>query len=271
MKSTSHIERLSRVFIYAAGDNHPEHPPKYLGNGFENIEILLGGEVLYPTPEGLKCFGRGTIFWHQEGEWDIWKNVSADHRYRCVCFTFQTSARARPVPEIGTWRDLSSLDAFVNEAMELFIHPETESDYLTGWVYGTLLRQFIKDVPLSGNQLPRSLYLALLHIDTALPRAISLTELTRIVLCSEMQINRLFMKYLHCTPGKYILRRRLLYGANLLSSALEIKNIAMECGFRTLPGFYNAFRKHFHCSPGEYRRRLAFCRNHQLSGKHQTR
>ena len=262
-----HIERLSKVLIFAADDNH-SYVPKPLKKGFENIEILLDGKVYYPTPDGVKSFGRGTIFWHHSGELDIWKSASGEHGYRCACFTFQTKENAIPpssgISSIGAWQDLWTLDGFIMEVRELFNTPNTNIDLLTAWVYGTLLRQFIPNSQ-QNQRFPRLLYLALLHIDVNLPKSIELNELTKIIGCSSMHLNRMFSKYLHCTPANYIMQRRMMHAANLLNTRLHIKKIAEECDFDSLAGFYSAFNRHFHMSPGEYRRQCAFNQNQRLN------
>ncbi|MDR2614508.1 MAG: helix-turn-helix transcriptional regulator, partial [Candidatus Accumulibacter sp.] len=43
--------------------------------------------------------------------------------------------------------------------------------------------------------------------------------------------------------------------AMLQNTALPIKQIAIECGFRSVHYFSNRFRKYHACSPGEMRRR----------------
>lgn len=263
MKITDHIQKLSKVLIYAAPDI-PIIPAESLPNGFENIEIMLSGEVFYPIDSKLQRFGRGTIFWHQAGEFDIWQNTSVENSYRCVCFTFETSRRARPVPSIGHWQDMSNLDFFVKEAMNLFFNPQADNDSLTAWVYGTLLHQFSGPVSLPENYLPRNLYLALKHIDVVFPQQVTLDELAQIIGTSKMQLNRLFMQHLNCTPGEFILKRRLQYAANLLASRLAIKQIAEECCFQSLAGFYSAFNKYFKISPGQYRKQLAYCQINKI-------
>ena len=255
MRYCNHIENLSKVLVFSAPD-HYDLIPKPLDDGFENVEILLDGEVFYPTAGGIQRFKRGTIFWHRSGEFDIWQNASAEHGYRCVCFTFTVNGApaSRVMPSIGVWKDIDNMDKFVCEARQLFANPNTDNDLLTAYVYGTLLRQFMAADELPHQQIPRKLYMAQLHINVTLPRAVAMDELARVVGCSSMHLNRLFTQYLNCTPAEYIMRRRMLHAANLLASSLAIKVIAEECSFKSLTGFYSAFRKYFNISPGKYRK-----------------
>ena len=265
LQSISHVERLSRVGVYADPDNRNNIPEK-LDPNRENIEILLSGEVFYPDERGKnQRFGKGTIFWHRSGEFDIFNNADESYRYRCAVFTFEVNSFNRPVPSIGQWQDPGTLENFIHEASELFLNPQTDNEFLTIWCYGTLLRQFISTGYSAGETLPTIMQNALLHINTRIPDAVSIKELTDTVKCSSVQLHRLFMQHLKMSPGEYILRRRLVHAANLLLSGLAIQRIADECGFQSVPGFYNAFRKVYHCSPGEYRERAAFRKNLKLN------
>ena len=258
LKSISHVEKLSRVGVYADPDNRT-HIPEKLAQNRENIEILLAGEVFYPDGKGKnQRFGRGTIFWHRSGEFDIFNNTVSTSRYRCAVFTFEVNSFNRPVPSIGQWQDPGSLENFIYEASKLFLSPQTDNEFLTIWCYGTLLRQFITTDFCAGETLPTILQQALLHINIRMPEAVSIKELTTVIQCSAAQLHRLFMQHLKITPGEYILRRRLVHAANLLLSGLAIQRIADECGFQTIPGFYSAFRKVYNCTPGEYREHAAF-------------
>ena len=255
MQITEHIQTLAKIEIFADPDSRIHTESLRLPDNVEHIEILLDGEVFYPGKDGsIQRFKRGTIFWHQGGEFDIWRNTSADSRYRCAGFTFVVKNHQRPVPEIGQWQQLEKLEEFVNEAMELFWNPERDPEMLGTWVYGTLLRQYMPPIAIGQNRISKHLSSALEHIHYVLPQAVSLTELAAVVGCSTMQLNRLFMQNFNLTPGQYILAARLKRSANLLYSDLSIQRIAEECGFKTMTGFYKAFRKFYTMTPGEYRR-----------------
>ena len=265
LKSISHVEKLTRVGVYADPDNR-RHIPEKLAQNLENIEILLDGEVLYPDEHGKLChFGRGTIFWHRSGEFDIFKNTVKDVPYRCAVFTFSVNSFNRPVPSIGQWQNLEQLENFISEAFELFYNQQADNEFITIYTYGTLLRQFIPVNPSATGTMPSILYRALLHINTRMPNMVTIKELTGILKCSPVQLHRLFVQKFNLSPGEYILKRRLEHAANLLLSNLAIQRIAEECGFHTQQGFYGAFRKIYGCTPGEYRKRATFRKKLKLA------
>lgn len=258
MQIVEHIRNLARVEIYADPDRRINQESLRLPDNVEHIELLLAGEVFYQGENGtIQRFKRGTIFWHQGGEFDIWRNTSADSRYRCAGFTFNVKNSKRPVPEVGQWKQLEKLDDFVNEAMELFWSPERDLEMLGVWIYGTLLRQYMPAAVPTEEKMSNILCNALKHIHFVLPDAVSVAELANVASCSAMQLNRLFLQKFNLTPGEYITSERLKRSANLLCSNLSIQRVAEECGFKTLVGFYKAFRKFYNMTPGEYRRMIA--------------
>ena len=258
MQIVEHIRNLARVEIYADPDRRINQESLRLPENVEHIELLLAGEVFYHGENGaVQRFKRGTIFWHQGGEFDIWRNTSADSRYRCAGFTFNVKSSKRPVPEVGQWQQIEKLDDFVNEAMELFWSPERDWDMLGVWIYGTLLRQYMPATAVAGEGMSNILRNALTHIHVILPNAVSVAELAHVAGCSVMQLNRLFLQNFNLTPGQYITAKRLKHSANLLCSTLSIQRVAEECGFKTMVGFYKAFRKFYNMTPGEYRRMIA--------------
>tara|TARA_R100000027_G_scaffold8406_1_gene6230 strand:+ start:10989 stop:11753 length:765 start_codon:yes stop_codon:yes gene_type:complete len=82
-------------------------------------------------------------------------------------------------------------------------------------------------------------------------------ELAAEVSLSTTQLDRLFKKEYEMSPRQYLDRRRLSDAqAQLEVSAIPIKQIAFELGFRSLSYFSRWFSKHNGESPREYRRRF---------------
>lgn len=254
MQITDHIQQLLWVDVYADSDKYRNPADARGPENVETVEILLAGEVLYPAQDGtLQCFGRGTIFWHQSCEYFICRNAVEDSRYRCAVFTFASTAKKRPVPSIGVWQDLTQLDLFVHEAVQLFLAGNTNLDMLSVWIYGTLLRQYIATPENACQHIPQVLAMALRHINYVMPQNLSIAELANKAGCSVMHLNRLFKQQFQLTPAEYILKQRMLFAANLLNSSLSVQRIASECGFKTTVGFYKAFNKVYNTTPGKYR------------------
>lgn len=72
---------------------------------------------------------------------------------------------------------------------------------------------------------------------------------------SAEHISRSIKKHFGCTPTDWINHFRLRHGANLLvSTDMEIIEVAMESGFENLSHFYHLFKKKFYLSPARYRK-----------------
>jgi transcriptional regulator GlxA family with amidase domain len=79
---------------------------------------------------------------------------------------------------------------------------------------------------------------------------LSLDELADYLSVSRRQLERLFLKYLHCTPSRYYLKLRLIRARQLLKqSALPVMQVAAECGFISTQHFAKRYREHYAVSP----------------------
>ncbi len=66
-------------------------------------------------------------------------------------------------------------------------------------------------------------------------------------------LNRLFRKYVNCTPVQYLIRMRLEYAAQLLTlNTRDIRSVAEECGYRDAAFFSREFKKHYGVPPREF-------------------
>ncbi len=64
-----------------------------------------------------------------------------------------------------------------------------------------------------------------------------------------------FRKYYNQPPGKWLLQRRLDYSAVLLKNpALNVSQVALDCGFEDLSHFSRSFKEKFGTSPATYRK-----------------
>jgi transcriptional regulator GlxA family with amidase domain len=83
---------------------------------------------------------------------------------------------------------------------------------------------------------------------------IELDELASFVSVSRRQLERLFHRYLTCTPSRYYLRLRLDRARQLLKqTTLSIIEVSSACGFVSTPHFSRCYRKHIGFSPREDR------------------
>lgn len=92
-------------------------------------------------------------------------------------------------------------------------------------------------------------------MEANIEEAIELDELACYVGLSRRQLERLFQKYLHCTPSKYYMKLRLFRARQLLKqTSMSIIDIAAACGFVSTPHFSKCYREHLGVPPREERR-----------------
>ena len=85
---------------------------------------------------------------------------------------------------------------------------------------------------------------------------ISQVELAEYVDLSRRQLQRLFQKYLYCTPSRYYLQLRLQRARDLLHrSDLNLVDIAAHTGFVSSSHFSKSFKERFGHAPSTERRR----------------
>ncbi|MFT5720933.1 MAG: transcriptional regulator GlxA family with amidase domain [Motiliproteus sp.] len=83
---------------------------------------------------------------------------------------------------------------------------------------------------------------------------IEMDELAHYAGLSRRQLERLFLKYLQCSPSKYYLKLRLFRARQLLKqSDLAIIEIATACGFVSTPHFSRCYREQLGVPPSEER------------------
>lgn len=86
---------------------------------------------------------------------------------------------------------------------------------------------------------------------------ISREEIARAAGVSNRQLNLLFQKYLHTSPGRYLIERRIALAKELLASGrLPVNEIARMSGFSTAEFFIRTFRQHTGVTPGSCNHKL---------------
>lgn len=92
-------------------------------------------------------------------------------------------------------------------------------------------------------------------MENNLEEPIELDEMAGFVDVSRRQIERMFHKYLECSPSRYYLRLRLDRARQLLKqSNMSIVEISTACGFISTPHFSRCYRKHLGVSPRDDRK-----------------
>ncbi len=105
-----------------------------------------------------------------------------------------------------------------------------------------------------GTNQPKLLEIVAL-MEANLEEPIGLDELADYVDLSRRQLERLFQKYLHCSPSRYYLKLRLTRARQLLKqTSLSIIEVASACGFVSTPHFSKCYREFFGVPPRDERR-----------------
>ena len=96
-----------------------------------------------------------------------------------------------------------------------------------------------------------------------------LDELASFVDLSRRQLERLFQKYLNCSPHRYYLQLRLGKARQLLKQTnMSIIEIAIACGFVSTPHFSKCYRNSFSIPPRDERNVLA--QNKQFAASNES-
>lgn len=91
---------------------------------------------------------------------------------------------------------------------------------------------------------------AIILMEANIEEIIELDELAMYVGLSRRQLERLFQKYLQCSPSKYYLKLRLNRARQLLrQTSMSIIEIATACGFVSSPHFSKCYRVYIGISP----------------------
>jgi AraC-like DNA-binding protein len=129
------------------------------------------------------------------------------------------------------------------------------------------LKELILSVLLGGNNPELAAYFQSLLKSDAPPLShimeanfcynLALEDFAKLSHRSLSSFKRDFQKYYKQPPGKWLLKKRLEYSAVLLNNpALNVSQVALDCGFEDLSHFSRAFKERFGTSPANYRKQL---------------
>ncbi len=94
-------------------------------------------------------------------------------------------------------------------------------------------------------------------MEANLEQPFSCTELAEQVRLSPRQLERLFQKYLSCTPTRYYLKLRLEQARTLLRQTSQpVLQVAISCGFVSASHFTKCYREQFRRTPSKERQVL---------------
>jgi AraC-like DNA-binding protein len=118
-----------------------------------------------------------------------------------------------------------------------------------------IIYQILLELGKSVSQaLPGLVRKALCFMQNNLGSSLSRQEICEYVNISPSHFNRLFLKYMKCSPIQYLLQLRLQWSAGILArTSMSIKEIAFLTGFSDPLHFSAQFKKHIGVSPKFYR------------------
>jgi len=94
-------------------------------------------------------------------------------------------------------------------------------------------------------------------MEANIEEVLCLDELAAYVDLSRRQLERLFQKYLNCSPHRYYLQLRLTRARQLLKQTnMSIIEVAIACGFVSTPHFSKCYRNSFSIPPRDERKVL---------------
>ncbi len=243
--------KIQRISYYEAPKANTIIPFR-IPEGFECIELLTGGKVFFETDGVTQCYLRGSVFWHQAGEFTIHRNDPNDP-YRCIVFHFQGTGPQRPAPRVSLWKTPDAPVEFAQECMNAFHGGGVDPDLLSNYAYNTLLWNARKRA--SDTILPPVLKQILRFMETNSAKPLTAGEIAHRGNISRPYLFALFRDYLKTSPHQYLLKQRIARAKLLLANDnIPIKELSAACGFESPEVFYRHFKREVQCTPAEYRR-----------------
>jgi len=230
--------------------------PFEIAEGHEVVELLTDGCVYFPGKDGEETkYGKGAIFWHEAGEWTVWK-TSKEEPYRCLAIHFEVTQKHRPAPRVSCWLDTSTLGAFVREAIQLGHDNTFDPKVAAAYLYTRLVYESQSGLAAQREDgYPEPLLRALKKLRNDLDRPLSIPVLAEVAQVSEPYLFHLFKTHLNESPHQCLIRARLQEARVLLASNdMEIREVARRCGFDNVENFCRAFRREVGMPPGAFRR-----------------
>lgn len=169
------------------------------------------------------------------------------------CTSFSSLETLSPVP--------LSFYQLIRELINMRLDPGTNPSDISAASCKLILEA--SELLQSRHQLPESLALALHYMRSEISKKLTIGKLASNAHCSRQELQRLFRLHFNETPFEHFGKMRFELAAELLqNSELSIKEIALQCGFRSQLYFSTAFRKCFKLSPREFRKQFP---GHEMS------
>ena len=237
---------------------------------------VLSGKKTWRTTDGTWIAEKGQTLFFKKGAAVVHQDFKDDF---CVLVFFVSDNFIRDVVrevsgQLSGQRDANALQKaaiLINGDVTLAAYFQSMLTYFTGTIKPaeTLLTLKLKELIVSillGGRNPElaSYFQSLLKSDAPVLSQImeanfsynlALEDFARLSHRSLSTFKRDFRKYYNQSPGKWLLQKRLDYSAVLLKNpALNVSQVALDCGFEDLSHFSRAFKEKFGTSPAHYRK-----------------
>ncbi|OGV58081.1 MAG: hypothetical protein A2X45_25825 [Lentisphaerae bacterium GWF2_50_93] len=231
--------------------------PHTIQPGFEYIELLTGGKLLFEMNSREHIFEYGTMFWHIPGDMTIHKYLP-DFPYECLCLRFKRpeGKSGRTYPRMTVWENREDALSFSDKVIKAFHDVSFDRQLISQYAFSKVAWEaamFMKRKP--SSDIPSPLARLMSFIETDYPEDLTTEDLAKEAGVSVPHLHALSRKFLASSPHLMLLDRRLQEARRLLATTnAEVKQISSDCGFMNVETFCRAFRKKFQTSPGEFRK-----------------
>jgi len=237
---------------------------------------VLSGRKTWRTTEGAWTLEKGNTLFFKKGACVLQQDFKDDF---CLLLFFVSDSFIRDVVKevSGQWRGqhegevLRKGAILVNGDMTLAAYFQSMLTYFMGTtkpaetLLTLKLKELIVSILLGSANAELAAYFQSLLKSDAPPLSqimernfcynLALEDFAKLSHRSLSTFKRDFRKYFSQPPGKWLLQKRLEYSAVLLKNpALNISQVAVDCGFGDLSHFSRAFKEKFGTSPVNYRK-----------------
>jgi AraC-like DNA-binding protein len=237
---------------------------------------VVSGKKTWRTTQGSWTLERGQTLFFKKGVAIVHQDFKEDF---CLLVFFVSDNFTRDVVrevsgQLSSQRDHNPLHKgaiMVNGDMTLVAYFQSMLAYFTGTdkpadsLLTLKLKELIVSILLGGNNPELAGYFQSLLKSAAPPLSqimeanfcynLGLEDFAKLSHRSLSSFKRDFQKYYNQPPGKWLLQKRLDYSAVLLKDpALNVSQVAVDCGFEDLSHFSRAFKDKFGIPPAHYRK-----------------
>jgi AraC-like DNA-binding protein len=236
----------------------------------------LSGRKTWRTTEGAWTLEKGQTLFFKKGACVLHQDFKDDF---CLLVFFVSDDFIRDVVrevsgQLSTRQEGGALHKgaiIINGDVTLAAYFQSMLTYFTGTakppesLLTLKLKELIVSILLGGNNPELAAYFQSLLKSDAPPLSqimeanfcynLALEDFAKLSHRSLSTFKRDFRKYYNQPPGKWLLQKRLEYSAVLLRNpALNVSQVALDCGFEDLSHFSRAFKEKFGTSPANFRK-----------------